>query len=107
MKQGNVQLLSEYDVEITHERISEQVDFRHLQPNAMLAVCRRLGMKCEYLNIIPTVEEMKTPNHTRKITAVGNCFFRSLSYALSGTERNYTLVKFEILKYLKCNESVQ
>ncbi|XP_070566454.1 uncharacterized protein [Ptychodera flava] len=71
-------------------------------------LCSELGIKNEndtHLYSGPGVE-IGDPCRTKTIKEDGNCFFRAVSYALSGTENNHNIMRVAIVKHLQENGAV-
>ena len=71
-------------------------------------LCTELGIKNEnerHLYSGPGIV-VGDPCKTKTIKEDGNCFFRAVSYALSGTENNHNVIRLAIVKHLKENSAV-
>ncbi|XP_002733238.1 uncharacterized protein LOC100378309, partial [Saccoglossus kowalevskii] len=102
---GNNETLSEDDVQVI---ASEHTPLLYCPLTLELreSLCTVLNIqnedKTEYIHSRLNME-MGEPCKTKTIKEDGNCFFRALSYALSGTENNHRKIRLAIVKHLKDN----
>ncbi|XP_055956955.1 uncharacterized protein LOC126820662 [Patella vulgata] len=70
---------------------------------------------CTQLNIVNRLDSnysnrnrcpINQPSQIKSITGDGNCYFRSVSYAISGTEVNHRIVRLAVVNHLKNNAAI-
>ena len=76
--------------------------FVPLSYNRKKSLCKLLGISRVYSQcaVSTECERMGHPDCVRNIQGDGNCFFRAISYAISGSERNYMRLRIAIVNHL-------
>ena len=85
------------------DRPDKNFKFVPLQNNDKQNICSKLnisyiGKGCD--SRLDRNSFIGVPLHSKQITGDGNCFFRAISYVISGTERNHALVRDATVKHL-------
>ena len=94
------------DVEIIQVSEMQRFQFIPLAYNRKKMLCHehkigQIRLNCN--EILNTCENMGRPNSVTKIQGDGNCFFRAISFALSGTEDNHMQLRMATVNYLLQN----
>lgn len=82
------------------------IHFNTLTSKDFDVLCSNLGIRNEHhamKNRHPCHNEIGDPLKTKSIKGDGNCFFRALSFAISGTECNHCLMRQVIVEHLGNN----
>ncbi len=83
------------DVEFVSETASVSLPFSPLTLQQQKSICLKLNI----VNVVKEdnnpneIVEMAEPCETKDIVADGNCFFRAVAYAVSGSEREHRKVR--------------
>ena len=93
------------DIEIVSEVVdkSSSFKFRPLTFEHQKALCKALAIgkvKSISISLQGNDRVIGKPDQIRRITGDGNCFFRGVSYAISGTERNHMRVRMATVNQL-------
>ncbi|XP_072166092.1 uncharacterized protein [Diadema setosum] len=102
----NVNSDVEDDIKIIHIEYGDRPDrnfkFSPLCARQKRMICRKLGI--DYVNIndggLQTDTDIAHPAQIKPVTGDGNCFYRAISYIISGTERNHTILRKATAKHL-------
>ncbi len=94
------------DVEFISETVSVPLKFSPLTVQQQRSLCLKL-------NIVNVIKEQNNPNEivemaepceTKDIVGDGNCFFRAVAYAVSGSEREHRKVRRAVATHILQNE---
>ncbi|KAK6165196.1 hypothetical protein SNE40_023581 [Patella caerulea] len=69
-------------------------------------ICSQLGLPSNSIENIVSTCPLTKPSEIKSIIGDGNCFFRSISYALSGTENHHRKIRLAVVKHLKINATL-
>ncbi|XP_071509191.1 uncharacterized protein [Diadema antillarum] len=102
----NVNSDVEDDIEIIYIEYGDRPDrnfkFSPLCARQKRMICRKLGI--DYVNIndgaLQTDTDIAHPAQIKSVTGDCNCFYRAISYIISGTERNHTVLRKTTTKHL-------
>ncbi|XP_074521381.1 uncharacterized protein LOC141787082 [Halichoeres trimaculatus] len=95
------------DIEFVSDVSSEELLFSPLSDEVSQALCRKLKISSEKLHVASefmNIGSLGTPCKNEKIAADGNCFFRAISQAVSGTQDYHRKVRLAVVKQLESNE---
>lgn len=95
------------DVQCTSVQTSPML-FNPISESVSRALCKNLKMEFEKVTVADpkTVGPLGVPCFNEKIVEDGNCFFRSVSLAISGTQKNHRKIRLAIVKQLENNSEV-
>ena len=83
---------------------SKNLQFHPLSQNVALALCRQINIESERVDATSSaVGPLGTPCRTQKIVGDGNCFFRAVSQAISGTQRYHVKFRRAVVRHLERN----
>ncbi len=96
------------DLEFISETASVSLQFSPLTLEQQKSVCLKLKIanvvKEQNPNAMPI--EMAEPCQTKDIVGDGNCFFRALAYAVSGTEREHRKLRRSVISHILQNDGM-
>ncbi|XP_062414175.1 uncharacterized protein LOC119206796 [Pungitius pungitius] len=94
----------EPDIVFVSDVISKQLQFRPLCNEVSQILCKQLDIVSEKDDSVSTnVGALGAPCLNDKIVGDGNCFFRAISQAVSGTQRYHRKVRLAVVKHIKSN----
>ncbi|XP_042269742.1 uncharacterized protein LOC121898666 isoform X1 [Thunnus maccoyii] len=104
MKRNNVAVVNS-DVVFVSDVTSKKLWFDPICKDVAQALCTQFNVEFEkYDAPMPTeVGLLGTPCKNEKIVADGNCFFRAISQAVSGTQKNHRKIRLAVVKQLESN----
>ncbi len=94
------------DVEFVSESVSVPLKFSPLTLQQQKSLCLKLNI----VNVVKEdnnpneIVEMAEPCETKDIVVDGNCFFRAVAYAVSGSEREHRKVRRAVATHILQNE---
>ncbi|XP_038050108.1 uncharacterized protein LOC119723495 [Patiria miniata] len=94
------------DVEIKEVRQGQGFKFVPLTYASKNGLCRKHGIgqiSLDCNEVSDKCEEMGKPDLVKKIKGDGNCFFRAISFAVSGTEENHVQLRMATVNHLLKN----
>ncbi|XP_033832459.1 uncharacterized protein LOC117379863 [Periophthalmus magnuspinnatus] len=88
---------------VGHEENALQ--FNPLSEKVCKAICKFLHVEFENCNVKESLcaGDAGVPCHNEKIVADGNCFFRAISQAISGTQKHHRRIRLNAVKHLEKN----
>ena len=67
-------------------------------------MCKQLNIESEKLDLVSTeVGALGAPCRSEQIVGDGNCFFRAVSQAVCGTQKNHRRIRLAVFKQLRAN----
>ena len=105
---GDVHTRESLDVEIIGQSQPNVMTFSPLTLEFQKIICNQLGLVKSHLNsCVLSVEcaVIGKPNDVKQIKGDGNCFFRAISYALSGSENSHMKLRIATVNHLLKNQS--
>ncbi|XP_042275301.1 uncharacterized protein LOC121902129 isoform X1 [Thunnus maccoyii] len=104
MKRNNVSVVNS-DVVFISNVTSKKLWFDPICEDVAQALCTQFNVEFEKHDApMPTaVGLLGTPCKNDKIVADGNCFFRAISQAVSGTQKNHRKIRLAVVKQLESN----
>ncbi|XP_062283095.1 uncharacterized protein LOC133987667 [Scomber scombrus] len=95
------------DVVFVSDETCKQLQFEPLSKEVAQSVCKRLNVECEKLDEVVSVGVglLGSPCKKDNIVADGNCFFRAVSLAVSGTQKSHRKLRLAVVKHLEKNAS--
>ncbi|XP_042205704.1 uncharacterized protein LOC121854955 isoform X2 [Homarus americanus] len=82
--------------------------FNPVQQQIKKALCKILGVTCEgnklEKHVVPC--ELGIPKKIKPIGEKGDCFFRAVSYVVSGTEENQSIVRAAVVRFMHTNQKL-
>ncbi|KAK6167006.1 hypothetical protein SNE40_021119 [Patella caerulea] len=69
-------------------------------------ICSQLGLSANSIENIVSTCPLTKPSEMKSIIGDGNCFFRSISYALTGTENHHRKIRLAVVKHLKTHAAL-
>ncbi|XP_030578908.1 uncharacterized protein LOC115775538, partial [Archocentrus centrarchus] len=104
LKQYDVAQLNS-DVEFVGEIVNSNLVFSPIREQVCRALCTQLNVEFEKTSVPVSarVGLLGAPCKKESIVADGNCFFRAISQAVSGTQKHHRKVRLAIVKELKKN----
>ncbi|XP_074539324.1 uncharacterized protein LOC141800588 [Halichoeres trimaculatus] len=94
------------DIEFVSDVSSEELLFTPLSKDVSQALCRKLKIPSEKLHVASEeIGPLGTPCKNDNIAADGNCFFRAISQAVSGTQDYHRKIRLAVVKQLESNEA--
>ncbi|XP_071943845.1 uncharacterized protein [Antedon mediterranea] len=110
-KEGHVSSSNEWqsdsDIEIVNVQYGERPDknfkFIPITEAQKKNMCKEVGIHCEHTDMncgINRASQIGHPLQITNITGDGNCFYRAISYIISGTEDNHLLLRRAITNHL-------
>ncbi|XP_029924912.1 uncharacterized protein LOC115371597 [Myripristis murdjan] len=93
------------DVEFVSEVRSEELVFHPLGVDVCRALCTKLNVDCVKVVSPVATEEglLGVPCSKERIVADGNCFFRAISQAVSGSQKHHRKIRLAVCKELERN----
>ncbi|XP_029910642.1 uncharacterized protein LOC115361416 [Myripristis murdjan] len=93
------------DVEFVSEVRSEELVFHPLGLDVCRALCTKLNVDCVKVVSPVATEEglLGVPCSKERIVADGNCFFRAISQAVSGSQKHHRKIRLAVCKELERN----
>ncbi|XP_029933202.1 uncharacterized protein LOC115377530, partial [Myripristis murdjan] len=93
------------DVEFVSEVRSEELVFHPLGLDVCRALCTKLNADCVKVVSPVATEEglLGVPCSKERIVADGNCFFRAISQAVSGSQKHHRRIRLAVCKELERN----
>ncbi|XP_071952879.1 uncharacterized protein [Antedon mediterranea] len=98
---------SDDEIEIVNVQYRERPDknfkFFPLLKAQRKSMCHKVGINCEHTSIncgINRARHIGHPCQIKNITGDGNCFYRAISYIISGTEDNHLILRKAIGNHL-------
>ncbi|XP_029933198.1 uncharacterized protein LOC115377526 [Myripristis murdjan] len=93
------------DVEFVSEVRSEELVFHPLGLDVCRALCTKLNVDCVKVVSPVATEEglLGVPCSKERIVADGNCFFRAISQAVSGSQKHHRRIRLAVCKELERN----
>ncbi|XP_029904306.1 uncharacterized protein LOC115357061 [Myripristis murdjan] len=93
------------DVEFVSEVRKEELVFRPLSVDVCRVLCSKLNVDCVKVgNPVSTeVGLLGVPCSKDRIVADGNCFFRAISQAVSGSQKHHRRIRLAVCKELQRN----
>ncbi|XP_071965644.1 uncharacterized protein [Antedon mediterranea] len=98
---------SDSDIEIVNVQYGERPDknfkFIPISEAQKKNMCNEVGIHCEHTDMncgINRASQIGHPLQITNITGDGNCFYRAISYIISGTEDNHFLLRRAITNHL-------
>ncbi|XP_023202486.1 uncharacterized protein LOC111611089 [Xiphophorus maculatus] len=83
---------------------SKVLYFNPVSEEIARSLCGKLNVEYQRANSVScVVGELGVPCLTEKIVGDGNCFFRALSQAISGTQKNHRKIRLAVVKQLQRN----
>ncbi|XP_058485984.1 uncharacterized protein LOC131459865 [Solea solea] len=91
------------DVECVGDVNPKQLQFNPIGKYVAQAVCRKLNVEYEKLlaPVSTSVGPLGSPCRTESIVADGNCFFRAVSQAVSGSQKSHKKIRNAAVKQLR------
>ncbi|XP_071944760.1 uncharacterized protein [Antedon mediterranea] len=90
--------------EVITERTDKYFKYLPLQVHSKELLCHKLGIDYNGSNFDTPFdhehEYITKPTATKKITGDGNCFYRTIAYLISGTERNHSVFRKANVKHM-------
>ncbi|XP_061601162.1 uncharacterized protein LOC133463585 [Cololabis saira] len=85
----------------------KQLQFDPLSKDVAQSICKRLNVVFEKVDqqVAVGVGLLGVPCKNENIEADGNCFFRALSQAVSGTQSSHRKIRLAVVKHLQKNAS--
>jgi len=94
------------DVTLVEERSNVRI-FSPLIQSAKAKICKTLGLKSsEKSEEISSYAELTAPCKTVQITGDGNCFFRAISYVVSGSEEFFPSLRRTLISHMMRNQAL-
>ncbi|XP_076872152.1 uncharacterized protein LOC143522233 [Brachyhypopomus gauderio] len=95
------------DVVLVTETQTDSFKFSPLTTQQQKSLCLKLNIVYIEHNHaeLPTPVVMSEPCNTQTITSDGNCFFRSLAFAISGSEKEHRKIRCATVKHIEKNEA--
>ncbi|TKS65838.1 ATP-dependent DNA helicase PIF7 [Collichthys lucidus] len=93
------------DVEFTCDVSSKGLQFDPVDKKVAQALCKQLNVECEKQDrqMRSSVGMLGTPCMSDSIVADGNCFFRAVSEAASGTQKYHIKLRRAVVKHVEKN----
>ena len=93
------------DVEFVSDVTVKKMQFDPLCKDVAKALCSQLNVEFEKPDapVSTAVGMLGTPCTKEKIVADGNCFFRAVSQAVSGSQKNHRKVRLAVVRQLERN----
>ena len=63
-------------------------------------MCNLFGIKLHNVHHIISAENAGKPSLTKQIKGDGNCFYRAISFLISGTEENHIILSAHLLQHM-------
>ncbi|XP_033847315.1 uncharacterized protein LOC117393232 [Periophthalmus magnuspinnatus] len=81
------------------------LQFNPLSEKVCKAICKILHVEFENCNVKESLRagDAGVPCHNEKIVADGNCFFRAISQAISGTQKHHRRIRLNAVKHIEKN----
>ena len=95
------------DIEIIGQTRPNVMTFSPLTFEVRQSLCDKFEIEKSHLKSSFVSEECAVigkPNHVEKIRGDGNCFFRAISYALSGSENSHMKLRVATVDHLLTNQ---
>lgn len=118
MESGGDMVCAENDVIVERIKMPKNFDFELLtDPKIVEEILNRLKISCdkklmryhlsllEQEGVVRSVERTVPPGNTTTIKGDGNCFFRAVSWCLSGTQQHHFELRQRTVQYLRENEA--
>ncbi|XP_026187397.1 uncharacterized protein LOC113145179 [Mastacembelus armatus] len=107
-RQKKVKKIDVSDINSDVEVVGESLNILHFNPlseSVSQTLCKQLNVEFEKFNLkVPSGScLLGVPCVKEKIVADGNCFFRAISQAVSGTQKNHRKIRLAIVKELEKN----
>ncbi|XP_034553964.1 uncharacterized protein LOC117823040 isoform X1 [Notolabrus celidotus] len=92
------------DVVFVSDVASKGLQFNPLRREVAEALCKQLNMESEMVDAVSSeVGQLGAPCKNECIQGDGNCFFRAVSQAVSGTQKNHRKVRLAVVKQIESN----
>ena len=92
------------DVVFVSDVRSKRLEFNPLRSDIAQALCKQLNVESEKLDLVSTeVGALGAPCRNEQIVGDGNCFFRAVSQAVCGTQKNHRKIRLAVFKQLRAN----
>ncbi|XP_073318283.1 uncharacterized protein [Pagrus major] len=92
------------DVVFVSDVTSKSLEFNPLRSDIVQALCKQLNVESEKLYLVSTeVGALGAPCKNEQIVGDGNCFFRAVSQAVCGTQKNHRKIRLAVFKQLRAN----
>ena len=63
-------------------------------------MCNLFGIKLHNVHHIISAENAGKPSLTKQIKGDGNCFYRAISFLISGTEEKHIIIRVHLLQHM-------
>ncbi|XP_053179094.1 uncharacterized protein LOC128362380 [Scomber japonicus] len=95
------------DVVFVSDEMCKQLQFDPLSKEVAQLVCKRVNVEFEKVDEVVSVGVglLGSPCKKENIVADGNCFFRAVSLAVSGTQKSHRKIRLAVVKHLEKNAS--
>ncbi|XP_053199091.1 OTU domain-containing protein 1-like [Scomber japonicus] len=95
------------DVVFVGDGTCKQLQFDPLSKEVAQLVCKRVNVEFEKVDEVVSagVGLLGSPCKKENIVADGNCFFRAVSLAVSGTQKSHRKIRLAVVKHLEKNAS--
>ncbi|XP_053175962.1 uncharacterized protein LOC128359493 [Scomber japonicus] len=99
--------VDEADVVFVCDEICKQLQFDPLSKEIAQSVCKRVNVEFDMVDkvVFPGIGLLGSPCKKENIVADGNCFFRAVSLAVSGTQKSHRKIRLAVVKHLEKNAS--
>ncbi|XP_034537729.1 uncharacterized protein LOC117811513 isoform X2 [Notolabrus celidotus] len=92
------------DVVFVSDVASKGLQFNPLRREVSEALCKQLNVESEIVDAVSSeVGQLGVPCKNESIQGDGNCFFRAVSQAVSGTQKNHRKVRLAVVKQMESN----
>ncbi|KAK6168715.1 hypothetical protein SNE40_019901 [Patella caerulea] len=85
---------------------SNSFNFNPISLASKRNICSQLGLPVNSNENIVSTCPLTKPSEIKSIIGDGNCFFRSISYALTGTENHHRKIRLAVVKHLKTHAAL-
>ncbi|XP_030284358.1 uncharacterized protein LOC115588117, partial [Sparus aurata] len=103
LKSRDVNLVNS-DVVFVSDVRRKRLEFNPLRSDVAQALCKQLNVESEKLDLVSTeVGALGAPCRNEQIVGDGNCFFRAVSQAVCGTQKNHRKIRLAVFKQLRAN----
>ena len=92
------------DVVFVGDVTCKNLEFHPLFKDVALSLCKQFNIESAKVNVASSaVGPLGTPCRKERIVGDGNCFFRAVSQAISGTQKYHRKIRLAVVKHLESN----